>query len=296
MTDAKTEVQEMDYGFFDSVKGGYNDIIAPDSTGDSSEEYFPMSYANTPGTYKFRIYPENYNGRPRFYREVWHHKLPQKDGEKIKNIKAISPLNDNRISDIIVWAEKEGLKSKKNGAWKYKSSKYGVLMVHMYEAPENKYIKKGSTGLVLNYKQIDEFKNFLQSIETSGSDLLSFLDPRNSNPGLVMNISADRKTTFGVTGGPMKAINFELPPMELPVGHKFEGLDKVYVNSDQFVTDEMVAKFREFIEEEVEKYQEYVEARGLTNNPEDGEQGYQIPTSNTKYEKVFEEMEAENVK
>lgn len=278
---AETNTQKLDFGFFDKIdkNAGYNELIAKDSKGTASDGFFPMSYANTPGTYEFRIYPEAHNDSFRFFREAWIHKLPYKTEEgKRKTHMTIAALGDNRIKELIAEAEEKGLKSKTKGAWKYKASRYGLLMVHMYKAPDNKYVKKGDTGVVLGYKQIDALKGFLDGIEKSGSSLLQFLNPNVANPALSMTVGEDRSTTFSVSGGPLGPISLELPDvMTLPGSHKFEGLDNLYVKQDADTTDEQFEQFKEFLDGEVQEMLEFQASQSTTNNPNEGDGGYTPP-------------------
>ena len=277
-SNSDTVIQEMDYGFFDQVEDtNYENLIGQDSKTQNNNDFFPLSYGNVEGTYKFRIYPENYNGRPRFLREVWSHKL--EDGKRV-----IAHKDDTRVKEIIDWATEKGLTNRKDGAWKHAAMKHGILMVYMFDAPSNKYVKKEqATAFILEWRQLDALKAFFQSIEENGTNLLDFLHPGKANPGIVMTVSGqgkEQKVNCSVTGGPMNVTKLELPPMELPAKHPFTGLDHIYVDVNDTITDEQLASFKEYIEDKVEKYEEYKDAQNSDRpNLNEDENSYQVNMS-----------------
>ena len=261
-----------DYDFFGSVEGLFEDLVSEQGAA-SGGVRFPYTYVGLPGTYMFRLYPENHNGRTRFLRELWAHKLHN-------NRRVLTKREDKRLDDLISWAENEGLKDKKKGAWKYKARSDGILMAHLFKGPKDKYIHEGTTCLVLNYKQVDALKAYFRSIEANDGKLEDYLDPRKSCPAICLTIANDKDKTIsmGISGGPMNPTLVELPPMSLPEGIEFTGLDNLYVKSDSFLTDEDYLAFELALKKDVSEYLAYKASLGDAHNPEEAkEKGYEIP-------------------
>lgn len=256
---------------FDEKVG--NDLV---SNGSNYEEKarFPITYAGQEGTYVFRIYPDNYKGKPRFWRLLTTNQL-----QNYK--KVIKPKNETRIDDLIAEAKEKGVDDYTSGLWKHKKKTEAVMMVYLVSAPEGKYIQPAgtATALVLSYKQLEAVKGCFKDLQDDGVNIMEFLHPNKTSNAIRLTISKQKKgkkteTTIRVL--PTTSSEYDLPDINevLPEGIEFTGLEETYVLPDQEITDEEFEDFKTFFNEEVNKF---LNSRAEFN-PEDPEteKGYDI--------------------
>ena len=269
-----------DYDFFDE---GFDDMRTEEKKSTSGESTkFPISYFGVEGTYIFRLYPENHNGKPRMRRVVWSNQLHNYR-------RVLTKKGDTRIDDLVQEAKDKKLDSPKVGFWRHKKSQDAIMMGYLYSAPENKNIQKPDTAsaFVMNWAQLKQLDAFFESLEEEGVSLRKFLHPGKASKAIKMTIRKEKKGKKTETMINISATvndEYELPPMEeaLPAGIKFPGLDNIHVKHDAHLTDELFADFKKFYDDKVAKLTEFHSDN--VQNPGDSsqEQGYQVEFDDEK--------------
>ena len=277
----ETNKQNMDFGFFDEFLAKSETLEAKDILVETTKkkEFFPTCFTYTPGTYKFRVYPEVYNERLRYCRDVWYHPLMKKgENGKPYRFNAVPKKDDTRINDLINAAESAGFKKGENAPWKHKLKRVGVLFGHIYDSPEGKYTTEGTSAIILEYKALDAFNELMDRIEKreGHQGILNLINPKQDAPAFSLTVSPDRKKyEMSLTGGFSDPVNFELPEtIELPGGFKYEGLDNLYMKEGTYLTDEQFLEFKDYFDEQVQQYLEFQDSMNSANK--NTESGYNI--------------------
>ena len=200
----------------------------------------PVSFLD-PGNFSFRIYPDrNEEGKPRILKRVSIHSFQL--GEK-----RIRFWHDNRVNELVRRAEEAG---DKDEAWKWRAREHSYLMTHLYRVPPgNKYLKKDTAcALILNRKQSESFLKFVLGL--SPEERKARLNPNAAAPAITLRVVGRGKsgeTHFGYTQE-----EFSLPfPPNLPEGSSWEGLDKVYVQPTDRISDQDFGLFQRQVEARV---------------------------------------------
>jgi len=242
----------------------------------NSGDRFPITYFGAEGTYIFRIYPENYHGKPRMRRIVWSNQLHNYQ-------RVLSKKDDSRIDDLIKKASDEKLDSQSTGFWRHKRSQDAIMLGYLIQAPESKNIQEAGTAsaFVMNWLQLQSLESFFDSLEEEGMSLRKFLHPGRPSHAIKMTIKKvkkGKKTETLINVSSTTSNDFELPPMEeaLPEGTKFPGLDELHVKADAFLTDKLYSDFKKYYDEKVSKVMEFRNQN--QHDPQDStkEQGYEV--------------------
>lgn len=264
---------------FDFYIDGFDEAVGSDLTLTANSNYedkpkFPITYAGQEGTYTFRIFPENYKGKPRFYRMLTTNQL-----QNYK--KVIKPAQENRIDNLIKEAKEKGVDDYTSGFWKHKKKTEAVMMVYLISAPEGKYVQPSgsASALILSYKQLEAIKGFFAELQDEGTNIMEFLHPQKPSNAIKLTIRKQKKgkkidTTINVSS--TTSSDYELPEMSevLPKGIEFEGLDKTYVTPNQVITDEEFEDFKTYFNDEVTKILNTHEA--FDPESSETEQGYKV--------------------
>lgn len=265
-----------DYDFFED---GFDDMVKEQkksSPSSSEKTRFPISYLGAPGTYIFRLYPENYNGKPRMRRVVWSNQL--------NNYKRVIPdKGDTRVDDLVKEAIEQKLESKTAKFWSHKKTQDAIMMGYLYSGPEHKNIQPSNTAsaFIMNWKQLKGLDSFLEGLEAEGVSLRKFLHPGKPSNAIKMVIE---KTGSGINT--VTTINFsstvnsdfELPPMteSLPQGMEFPGLDEIHVSTSAVLTEELFQDFKKYHTEKVSKILKDRNGSAQSPGDPDKEQGYKV--------------------
>ena len=262
------------YDFFDD---GFDDMMSEQkksSSAVSSDTRFPISYFGEPGTYIFRLYPENYNGKPRMRRVVWSNQI---HGYK----RVLTQKDDKRIDDLL--ASVKDYDSKSAGFWRHKKSQDAIMMGYLYSAPEGKSIKPKNTdsAFVMNWLQLKNLDMFFDGLEEEGVSLRQFLHPNKPSNAIKMTIqkvTKGKKTETLITVSATQRNDYELPEMSesLPEGVQFTGLDDIHVKADAFLTDELYAEFEKDILTRKAQIEEFRASNIQDPSDSDQEQGYKV--------------------
>lgn len=263
-----------DYDFFDE---GFDEMIDEQKKSSSGPtDKFPISYFGAEGTYIFRLYPENYNGKPRMRRVVWSNQL--------NNFRRVlTEKGDTRIDDLVKEAIDKKYESKSAGFWRHKKNQDAIFMGYLYSAPENKNIQKPETAsaFIMNWLQLKQLDAFFDGLEEEGVSLRKFLHPGKPSNAIKMTIRKEqkgKKTETLINVSATTNADYELPPMEsaLPEGMEFPGLDNLHVKADAFLTDELYADFKKYYDEKVAKILEFRAGNIQDPSNVEQEQGYEV--------------------
>lgn len=262
---------------------GFDEKVAKSMTTTASESSlkervkFPITYAGQEGTYIFRIYPDNYKGKPRFFRMLTINQLPN-------NKKVFKPMNENRIDKLITEANEKGIDNFTSGLWKNKWKTEAVMMVYLISAPDGKYVQPSgsASALILNYKQLEAINLYFKGLEKNeGVDIMDFLNPLEPRNAIKLTITKQRngkkeETIIGVSG--TTSSDYELPPMKevLPEGITFEGLEETYVKPDQLLTEDEFEDFKTYLNEVIREYNTKKEKETFDPNSSEAEKGYKV--------------------
>lgn len=236
---------------------------------------FPTAYAYEGGTYKFRVYPENYNGIPRWIRYMDFHQL-----HNYRKVITKEFGGEPAVNKIIERAENAGLKSRKNGAWRHKKSNEAVMLVYLIQAPEKyKDLEGKAVALVLNWQHIKSWKLFTAQLEEDPEDFgytyKQFLDPRAETPAIKMVVHKEQKGASKQTSVNISATGntFELPKLSeaLPDGIEFTGLDDLYVKESSTLNDKLLEEFEKYIDGQIAELEKHRSENQY--NPESPESG-----------------------
>jgi hypothetical protein len=268
-----------DYSFFDDQ---FDDMISNQKSESGTFVGIPTTYLTTPGTYFFRIYPENYKGAPRLRRTIWSHKL-------VKQKIIALPKEDTRITELVNKLKEKGPKKGPKSAFTHALKFEGVFLGYIIKAPEGKYVAKANTvsALVMNGKQLDGFQSFIENFGEEGASLKQFLDPRLKAKAIKLVVTSKKGAngnneythSFSKTDG-----EYDLPNLEdsLPEGVVYEGLDNLYVKTSQTLTDKLYSEFKNMVEANLREFEAYQTTK---QNPddEDSTPGYDVDgESNSK--------------
>jgi hypothetical protein len=231
---------------------------------------FPISYCSKEGTYIFRIYPENYNGKPRMRRVIWSNTL-----HKFRKVLAVK--GDNRISDLL--KEYEDCNNQKTMLWRHKAKQEAIILAYLISAPKDKNIREDNSAslLVLDNTQMNALDGFLSSLEEEGVSLRNFLHPNKPSNAIKMVVKKDGKK-FLVNFSATTNNEYILPPLNeaLPQGIEFNGLDKLHVPTDAFLTDELFNEFKTHIEKECLEVRKFKENNVYNPKDQEQERGYDV--------------------
>lgn len=261
---------------YDYFEDGFEEMIKDQKKGSTGvKDRFPVSYFGAEGTYIFRLYPENYKGKPRMRRTVWSNQLHNYR-------RVLTKKGDTRIDDLVKSAQEQGFDGKTTGFWKHKKNQDAIMMGYLISAPENKSIQKpgSATAIIMNWLQIESLDSFFDSLEEEGVSLRKFLHPGKPSRAIKMTIKKvqkGKKMETIVNCSSTQDDTYELPPLKeaLPEGMEFPGLDEIHVKSDQYLTDELFEEFKKYYDEKINKIKEF---KGNSHDPQDGskDQGYQV--------------------
>ena len=268
---------------FDFYIKNFDDVVGKDLTSSNSfskedRVKFPVTYAGQEGTYIFRMYPDNYKGKPRFWRLLTTNQL-----QNYK--KVIKPKTETRMDDLIADAKEKGVDDYTSGLWKHKKKTEAVMMVYLISGPDGKYVQPSgtATALILSYKQLEAIKGFLSGIQEEGTNIMEFLHPEEASNALKLTIRKQKKgkkTETSINVSSTTSSDYHLPDMNevLPEGVDFIDLESTYVKPDQLITDEEFEDFKTFFNDKVNE---------LLNNKEE----YNPESSETEkgYEVSFDE-------
>lgn len=262
-----------DYSFWDK---GFDAMVEEreKQKSSASKGRFPISYVGKSGTYIFRIYPEEYEGRARTERVVWTNQL-----HNYKRV--INKPDDTRIDDLVKEAKERDLDSKTEGFWRHKKSKDVILMAYLISAPEDKYIQPAgtATALILTSKQFEQYQSFLMGLAEEGIKEKDFLNPTKPNHAIKMKIDRvqeNNSTKVIINVSATTSADYDLPDMEtvLPEGVEFTGLDDIFVKPDAVLTDELYAEFKQYYDDKVAKVLKFKGESTYSPEDKNAESGY----------------------
>ena len=262
-----------DYDFFED---GIDELLVSQKKESAvgTKQKFPVSYMSKEGTYIFRLYPENYHGKPRMRRIIWSYQL-----DKFRRV--LSNKDDNRVDSLLESVKQYDNPS--NKFWSHKKKQEAIMLGYLIGAPTDKNIQPAGTAslLVMNWIQMSSLDSFFESLEEEGIRLKDFLNPKNRSNAIKMTIKKvqkGKKTETVVNVSATSSSDYELPPLVdvLPNGVEFPGLDYLHVKHDAKLTDEIFSEFKKFIMDKVNKTREVKEKNSYNPDEDNQEGGYNV--------------------
>jgi hypothetical protein len=204
------------------------------------------------GTYVFRILPDrDSKGFVRLIRRAWIHSRIPVEGKKLRFWK------DDRVDNLLTEAADAGLeKIWGKPVWQYKSREHGYMMAYFYESSDEEFTKaKHYYGAILDRRQMFAIQDFIAGLHLD--DKRKMLDPNNAAPGIKISIargSGKANVSCGIAG--MTAL--DLPDLEFKNEDgeviPYTGLDSIYINEDDKISDEDFFKLKNAVYEEITNF------------------------------------------
>lgn len=245
------DMSDVDADATDQVKT-YDDEWAADRV--------PVAFPDA-GEYVVRIYPDrDAKGRMRITRRVWAHRLPGTGGRTFGR----RVLQNDVLSKMIEETMEKGWKK----AFKYSAMEYGIMMLHIYSAPEDAYAEAGSdVALILDRDQLYNFNTYLSTL--TPKDKINLFNPNEEALPLLLTFKGDgfnKELDISVKGKKPVA----LPQMQLPDGVPWEGLDKIFVTDRDTPTDQDINDLRRTLAQGLQSHNGG--SRSQEYNPDKGDE------------------------
>lgn len=270
---------------FDFFEQGFEEMVSDQKkSAKTTSTKFPISYFSQPGTYIFRLYPENYNGKPRMRRIIWSNQL-----HKFKRV--LSTKEDKRVDNLL--NQYKNYSNDFTKLWSHKVKQEAIMMGFLISGPKHKNIQPENTAslFVLDWKQLSALDSFFNSLEAEGASLRSFLHPNKPSNAIkitVEKVQKGEKTETVVNVSATMSSEYTLPAMDLslPNGIEFPGLDNLHVPINSILTDDLFNEFKTHVEQKVKEYSQFKEKNNYNPEDQNQEKGYQIDQDEEALNKV----------
>lgn len=204
---------------------------------DASKSTATFGYLDL-GIYRLRIYPEVKNGRLRYRRDIWVHRISGVGNFICQGDNCPLCAQAKRLRD-----------AKKKNAFKFESQLLSIMPVYIASYSEkSEYIKVETPTHVIagRWAIQDALNRFIA--ETRPADLRDIFDVTNDFNFIRLDISESDDGKWKVSVG---LDTFKGSAPALP--EDFPKTDEIYLKDDDFATPEQIAKVAKIVSEELAK-------------------------------------------